>query len=93
MITIRKYAKENCTPCKMVSAYLRSESDYLAEQNLTIEEIDVMNDLTEGERTSLPFQAVPFIEFYRNGVLMTTSRGLSIPDEFRDCVQIAKEAK
>jgi len=93
MITIKKYAKEVCPACRMVDAYLRSESDFIAEQNLTIETIDVMNDLTEDERDNLPFQSVPFMLFYRNGVQMAKSHGLAIPDEFRDCVQIAKESK
>ena len=91
MITIRKYAKADCTPCKIVAAYLRSESEFITEQNIEVEEIDIMTDLTEAERQALPFQSVPVIEFYRNGVLMATSVGLNIPDEFRDCVQIAKE--
>lgn len=93
MITIRKYAKADCTPCKIVAAYLRSESEFIAEQNIEVEEIDIMTDLTEAERQALPFTSVPVIEFYRNGVKMATSYGLSIPDEFRDCVEIAKEAK
>lgn len=93
MITIKKYAKADCTPCKIVAAYLRSESEYITEQNIEVEEIDIMTDLTEAERQELPFTSVPVIEFYRNGVLMATSYGLNIPDEFRDCVEIAKEAK
>jgi len=93
MITIEKYEAPSCKYCKMVDAYLRSESEFIAEQNLTIETIDVINDLTESERQTLPYSSVPFMLFYRNGVLMAKSHGMAIPDEFRDCVQIAKESK
>lgn len=92
MITIKKYEKDVCKYCRMVDAYLRSEVDFIAEEGLTIEVVDV-GKFTDEEREKLTFTGVPHMEFYRNGVLMAKSHGLSIPDEFRDCVQIAKEAK
>ncbi|MGM0836010.1 MAG: thioredoxin domain-containing protein [Bacillota bacterium] len=93
MILVKKYSQEDCGPCKMVSAYLQSEKEFIEKENVTIEDIDVAKDLTKEERDALPYQSVPFLLFYRNGVLMTKSRGMSIPDEFRDCVKIAKEAR
>jgi thiol:disulfide interchange protein len=90
MITIKKFEKPGCYPCRVLDTYL-NEHDFDS-LGVKLEKVDVTT-LTDDEIKALNLTSVPTLIFYRNGHEMARSVGLSAMDEFEDCLRQAKEGR
>jgi thiol:disulfide interchange protein len=90
MITIKKFEKPGCRPCRVLDVYL-SEHDFDS-LGVKLEKVDVTT-LTDEELEALKIRSVPTLIFYRNGHEMARSVGLSAIEEFEDCLRQAKEGR
>jgi thiol:disulfide interchange protein len=90
MITIKKFEKPGCYPCRVLDTYL-NEYDFDS-LGVTLEKVDVTT-LTDEELAALKISSVPTLVFYRNGHEMARSVGLSAMEEFEDCLRQAKEGR
>lgn len=90
MITIRKFEKPGCRPCKVLDVYL-NEYDFDA-LGVKLEKVDVTT-LTDEELEALKLTSVPTLIFYRNGHEMARLVGLKSMDEFEDCLRQTKEGR
>jgi len=90
MITIKKFEKPNCYPCRVLDTYL-NEYDFDS-LGVKLEKVDVTT-LTDEELEALKIKSVPTLIFYRNGHEMARLVGLKSMDEFEDCLRQAKEGR
>lgn len=88
-ITIKKFSRQGCRPCQMLSTVLNDMD--LEEQDVTLEEIDVEEDTKQASKYGL--MAVPVLVFLRNGVEMGRLTGFVPQVEIEDQITNAKEAK
>jgi thioredoxin 1 len=88
-VTIKKFSRKNCNPCKILSVYLR-EVDIEA-LNVILEEIDIEETPEVIEQYKIG--SVPTLLFTRNGMEMSRIVGLAPVEEIEESIQHAKGAK
>jgi thioredoxin 1 len=86
MITIIKFSKPNCTPCKVLANYL-TEIDF-AEHNVKLESIDIADQPEAIDQYGLT--SVPVLAFFRSGVEVTRIIGLRPVEEIVSAIEHAK---
>lgn len=89
-IVIKKFYSQTCQPCKVLTNWL-TEIDF-DKHGALLESVDVATSSDE-ELTQLNVSSVPTMIYYRNGIEMTRSVGLTPVEEVLDSLQYTKEAK
>lgn len=86
MITIKKFSKANCMPCKVLANYL-GEID-LFNAGATLVNIDISEQPEAVDQYGLT--SVPVLVFERNGLEVHRIVGLRGTDEIIDAIEHAK---
>lgn len=89
MITIKKFSKPGCMPCRAIAHYLRQID--LNEADAVLENIDITERPEVIEQYGL--SSVPVLVLERNGIEVTRLIGLRPPEEILDAIQFAKEVR
>jgi thioredoxin 1 len=89
IITIKKFSRKDCRPCKALANYL-GDIDLFG-LGATLENIDIEEHPEVIEQYDL--SSVPVLAFERSGVEVYRITGLRPPEEIIDAIEHAKVAR
>jgi thioredoxin 1 len=89
IITVKKFSKPGCVPCKVLGNYL-GDIDLFG-LGATLENIDITEQPEVIEKYNL--SSVPVLVMERSGVEVTRINGLRGTEEIIDAIEHAKVAK